>query len=99
MEIIVSKVITNLYQEVYSLLELFDLKRRSYQLILRGIFSLEVKKSTFEGFKVEIINDWFIETGLSFLQGWFKNINKLKLAEKTAADALKCKLSKHSIFK
>ena len=57
MEIIVSKVITNLYQEVYSLLELLDLKRRSYQLILRGIFSLKVKKSTFEGFKVEIIND------------------------------------------
>lgn len=47
MEIVVSKVIAYLYQEVYSLFELLDLERRSYELILWGIFSLKVKKGTF----------------------------------------------------
>lgn len=48
MEIVVSKIIANLYQEVYSLLELLDLEGGSYQFILWRIFSLEVKKGTFE---------------------------------------------------
>lgn len=49
MEVVVSKVIANLYQKVYSLFELLDLERRSDQFIFRRIFSLEVKKGTFEG--------------------------------------------------
>jgi hypothetical protein len=67
MEVVISKVVTNLDEEVYLLLQLFDLEGWGDEFVFRGILTLEMQDGAFKGLQIKIVHHCFVETVLALL--------------------------------